>query len=66
MIGIAAGALTVPLGCIPLTIWLGQPILIVIGFSVLPHLIWGTVVGTVVAYGLLSYRKMRPMSMSTR
>jgi hypothetical protein len=55
MLGIAAGAITIPLGCIPLAIWLGQPILDVIAFSTLPHLVWGTVVGWTVAHGLLSY-----------
>ncbi len=55
MIGIAAGAVTIPLGCIPLAIWLNQPILAVVAFSLLPHLVWGTVVGLVVSYGLLSY-----------
>lgn len=55
VLGIAAGAVTIPLGCIPLAIWLNQPILVVIAFSFLPHLVWGTVVGWTVAYGLLSY-----------
>ena len=54
-LGIAAGAVTIPLGCIPLAIWLNQPILDVIAFSTLPHLVWGTVLGWTVAYGLLSY-----------
>jgi hypothetical protein len=55
LLGIGAGAVTIPLGCIPLAIWLDQPILVVIAFSLLPHLVWGTVVGWTVAYGLLSY-----------
>jgi hypothetical protein len=55
MLGIAAGALTIPLGCIPLAIWLNQPMLDVIAFSLLPHLVWGTVLGWTVGYGLLSY-----------
>ncbi|MDD1755393.1 MAG: hypothetical protein LUQ39_00960 [Methanomassiliicoccales archaeon] len=55
MLGVAAGAVTIPLGCIPLAIWLDQPILDVIAFSALPHLVWGTVLGWTVAYGLLSY-----------
>jgi hypothetical protein len=54
LLGIAAGAVTIPLGCIPLAIWLDQPILVVIAFSLLPHLVWGTVVGWTMAYGLLS------------
>jgi len=55
VLGIAAGAVTIPLGCIPLAIWLGQPILDVIAFSILPHLVWGTTLGWTVGYGLLSY-----------
>jgi hypothetical protein len=57
LLGIGAGAVTIPLGCIPLAIWLGQQILVVIAFSFLPHLVWGTVVGWTVAYGLLSFRR---------
>ena len=55
LLGIAAGAVTIPLGCIPLAIWLGQPILDVIAFSILPHLVWGTTLGWIVGYGLLSH-----------
>jgi hypothetical protein len=55
LLGIGAGVLTIPLGCIPLAIWLDQPMLGVIAFSILPHLVWGTVVGWTVGYGLLSY-----------
>jgi hypothetical protein len=54
MLGVAAGAVTIPLGCIPLAIWLGQSIIDVIAFSILPHLVWGTVLGWTVAFGLLS------------
>lgn len=56
MLGIAAGALTIPLGCIPLALWLGQPIVGVVAFSILPHLVWGVVLGFTVGYGLLSLR----------
>lgn len=51
--GAAVGAITIPLGCIPLAIWLGESVLAVIAFSILPHLVWGTVLGWTVAYGLL-------------
>ena len=56
VLGLAAGAITIPLGCIPLAIWLGEPILDVIAFSILPHLVWGTVLGWTVAYGFIRIR----------
>jgi len=59
ILGIAAGAITIPVGCIPLAIWLGEPILLVIAFSALPHMVWGTVLGLTMGYGLLS-PKIRP------
>jgi hypothetical protein len=52
LLGVVAGAITIPLGCIPLAIWLGESILIVVAFSLVPHLVWGTVLGVTVAYGL--------------
>jgi hypothetical protein len=52
--GLAAGALTIPLGCIPMAIWLGQPILEVLAFSLLPHLTWGLTLGWTMAFGLLN------------
>jgi hypothetical protein len=55
MLGITAGAFTIPFGCIPLAIWLNQPILDVIAFSILPHFVWGTILGWMVGYGLLSF-----------
>jgi len=54
ILGVLAGAVTIPGGCIPLAIWLGEPILGVVAFSTVPHLVYGTVLGSVVAYGLLS------------
>ena len=56
-LGFIAGALTIPLGCIPFALWLNQPVLGVIAFSILPHLVWGTTLGWFVGYGLLSYRQ---------
>lgn len=56
MLGVAAGAVTIPLGCIPLAVWLGEPVVAVISFSILPHLVWGAVLGWAVAYGLLRFK----------
>jgi hypothetical protein len=55
ILGIAAGALTIPLGCIPLAIWINQPIPVVVAFSFLPHLVWGTVLGWTVGYGMQTF-----------
>ena len=51
--GLAAGVLTIPLGCVPMAIWLGQPILQVVAFSLLPHIVWGLTLGWTMAMGLL-------------
>ncbi len=51
--GLVAGAITIPLGCIPLAIWLNEPILEVVAFSLLPHLVWGMTLGWTVYYALL-------------
>jgi len=62
MLGFAAGAITVPLGCIPLAIWLEEPVLGVIAFSIMPHLVWGTFLGWTVARGMLLLGKhTRPL-----
>jgi hypothetical protein len=53
-LGLAAGLFTIPAGCIPLAIWLGESIVVVIAFSALPHIVWGTVLGWTTGYGLLS------------
>jgi hypothetical protein len=58
LLGLAAGLFTIPAGCIPLALWLGEPILAVIAFSALPHIVWGTVLGWTIGCGLLS-RKPR-------
>ncbi len=62
ILGFAAGAITIPLGCIPLAIWLGQSVLNVIAFSIMPHLVWGTFLGWTVAFGILSLgARIRPV-----
>ena len=66
MLGFAAGAITIPLGCIPLAIWLGQPILEVIAFSIMPHLVWGTFLGWTVARGTLWFSARPQPAKDTR
>jgi len=53
VLGLVAGLFTIPAGCIPLAIWLGESIVIVIAFSALPHIVWGTVLGWTMGHGLL-------------
>jgi hypothetical protein len=53
VLGVLAGAVTIPVGCIPFAIWLGEPVLEVVALSTIPHLVYGTILGRVVAYGLL-------------
>ena len=64
LMGVSYGAVTIPLGCIPLAIWLGEPIFEVVSFSFAPHLAYGTVLGAIVAYGLL--RMARPAAVAIR
>jgi len=56
ILGVSVGIVTIPVGCIPLAIWLGEPILEVVAFSAIPHLIYGTVLGMVVTFGILSWK----------
>ncbi len=54
ILGVSIGAVTIPAGCIPLAIWLDQPILEVVAFSTIPHLVYGIVLGMIVTFGILS------------
>lgn len=60
ILGVSAGAVTIPVGCIPLAIWLGEPVLEVVAFSTVPHLVYGTTLGLVVAYGVLHWQHSAP------
>jgi hypothetical protein len=65
ILGVSAGVFTIPVGCIPLAIWLGKPILDVIAFSAVPHLVYGTILGLIVSYGLLSQQASAPGTVET-
>lgn len=52
ILGLSAGLITIPAGCIPLAIWLGESIPVVIAFSALPHIVWGVFLGWTMGYGL--------------
>jgi len=51
ILGILAGAVTI-IGCVPFAIITGVPIVEILSFSTLPHLVFGGVCGVVVGYGL--------------
>ncbi len=51
-IGVAAGVLTIPFGCVPFALLIGQPVIKVLSFSTVPHLVWGLGLGIVVGCGL--------------
>lgn len=45
--GILVGIVTIPLGCVPTAIISGVPILELLSFSTIPHLVYGLVLGYV-------------------
>jgi len=51
-LGVLAGIVTIPFGCIPFAIITDVPIATLVGFSALPHLVYGAVLGIVVSCGL--------------
>ncbi len=53
-LGVLAGLVTIPLGCVPFAIVTGVPILFMVGFSFIPHLVWGAALGVVAGLGLRS------------
>jgi hypothetical protein len=46
------GLITIPGGCVPFAIITGVPIAQMVGFSTIPHLVYGVVLGSVVGYGM--------------
>ena len=56
-LGILLGVVTIPFGCVPFAIITRIPIIRMLYFSTLPHLVWGSVLGLVVSYGILSSDK---------
>ena len=51
-LGVLAGLVTIPLGCVPVAIITGVPIVEMVSFSFIPHLIWGAALGVVAGYAL--------------
>jgi hypothetical protein len=51
-LGLWAGIITIPLGCVPTAILAGVPVLNLVIFSLLPHIVWGFILGIIVGCGL--------------
>ena len=47
-LGVLAGLVTIPLGCVPFAILADFPIVELVSFSFVPHLVWGVVLGVMV------------------
>lgn len=53
-LGVLAGVVTIPLGCVPFAVAADVSIVEIVSFSFIPHLVWGAVLGSIAGY------KMRP------
>lgn len=51
-LGALAGLVTIPLGCVPFAVIVDVPIVEMVSFSLIPHLVWGAVLGLVAGYAL--------------
>ncbi|MHA2391252.1 MAG: hypothetical protein ACXAEX_04725 [Promethearchaeota archaeon] len=49
-VGISAGLITIPLGCIPFALIVGVPLLQMVKMVTVPHLVWGLVLGAMTSY----------------
>ena len=52
-LGVAAGLITIPMGCVPFALVVGVPLVTMIPMVTLPHLAWGLVMGWGTSYLLL-------------
>ena len=52
-LGVLAGLATIPL-CVAFAILAGVPVVQLLSFSIIPHLVWGAVVGIFAGYGMRS------------
>jgi hypothetical protein len=53
ILGFSAGLGSISF-CVPFAILVDQPIVALLGFMTIPHLVWGTVLGAIAGYGLRS------------
>ena len=51
-LGLLAGLVTIPLGCVPFAVITGVPIAEMVSFSFIPHLVWGAVLGAIAGCAL--------------
>jgi hypothetical protein len=51
-LGFLVGVVSIPLGCVPFALLIDVSVLKLLAFSTLPHLVWGSVLGVVLGYGL--------------
>jgi len=54
VLGVLAGVVTIPGGCVPFAIVTGVPVATMVSFSAVPHVVWGVVLGLFAGYGLRS------------
>jgi hypothetical protein len=59
-LGVLAGIVTVPTLCVPVSLITGISVLEFMAMSTIPHLVWGCVMGVILAYGLRArYRSIK-------
>ena len=51
-LGLLAGLVTIPLGCVPFAIMIHFSIIEMVSFSFIPHLVWGAVLGVIAGYAM--------------
>jgi ethanolamine transporter EutH len=57
LLGVLAGIITIPLGCVPTALLSHVPIINFVSFSAIPHLVWGSGLGWYFAYRVQRMRK---------
>jgi len=63
-LGVLAGLVTIPLGCVPFAIVADFPIVGLVSFSFIPHLVWGAVLGIIAGYAMRSEGRPTEVSAS--
>jgi ethanolamine transporter EutH len=57
-VGLLAGLVTIPLGCIPFALIVGVPLIQMVRMVIAPHIAWGLVLGGLTGYLLLSRKDL--------